>query len=126
MNKEQAKKLQQLQRAIAQLDGEFAARFGLNLNEAVALCHLLDCGEKTSGEVAASLSLSNPSASKVLASVEKKGLVTRKLGATDHRQWIFELTPQGQETMAALRDNCDIAVPPILEPLLNLDGDAQV
>ncbi len=59
------------------------------------LCTLSNVDKLSSGEIAEMLGLSNSNASKVIRSVENKGLIKRELGNQDKRQMNFLLTDEG-------------------------------
>ena len=62
--------------------------------------------------------------SKVIGSIEKKGLVERVIGTKDKRQMYFSLTPKGKELISSLKcEQIEIA-PPLLE-LLERSGTAE-
>lgn len=97
-------KIRDLQQRIAAFEQLFIKRYGICLNEGMVLCSLYksSAGELTSGELSALLGLSHSNTSKVIASVEKKGLIARALGQTDKRQMYFSLTPKGTETLLSI------------------------
>ena len=113
MRKEDLKKIREVYQSITKLENDIQTSFGLNLNEAVMLCSLREKETLTSGELATELCLSNSNASKVIASVEKKGLVRRKVSKEDKRQMCFTLTAKGNRFMEEV--NCEeIFLPEVL------------
>lgn len=81
------------------------------------MCVLKTEGELSSSILAEKLGLTFSNMSKVIASVEKKGFLKRKLGETDKRQMYFYLTEEGSSAM----DNiscCDIEIPEMLKNIL--------
>ncbi len=117
MNKQEIREMRRAYRAMVQLEQQFEANFGLNLNEAVALCHLWEHDGMCTGEMAEILDLSKSNASKVMTSVEKMGLVRRKVDKADKRSMHFLLTPKGRELIETMHQ-CDIPVPELLVPLV--------
>ncbi|MGL4853249.1 MAG: MarR family winged helix-turn-helix transcriptional regulator [Phocaeicola sp.] len=111
-------KIRDIQRSIMQFEQEFIACYGICLNEGMALCSICQSEEKklTSSEIGELLGLTLSNTSKVLAAVEKKGLLKRTLGKTDKRQMFFSLTPKGAELLAAIKCK-DLAIPASLDPL---------
>lgn len=103
MDKQIICRLRDINRAIAELEHQFSQRFNLNINEAMLLCTLKEKGELSSGAVAEALGLSASNASKVIASTEKKGLISRNLCKDDKRQMFFSLTTIGREKIETLR-----------------------
>ena len=78
-------------------------RHGLCLNEGMLLCTLSNAGKLSSGEIAEILGLTNSNASKVIRSVEKKGLIKRELGDQDKRQMNFLLTSKGLDVIKKIK-----------------------
>src|SRR3712207_7677516 len=70
----------------------------LCLNEGMLLCSLSKVDRLSSGEIAETLGLTNSNASKVIRSVEDKGLVERVMGVVDKRQMYFSLTRDRKST----------------------------
>ena len=82
-------KIRDIQRAVNQFEQGFEKRYGICLNEAMALCPLLKAGSLSSGEIGELLGLSSSNASKVIKSIENKRLVERMTGEKDKRQMYF-------------------------------------
>lgn len=111
---EQLCKIRDLQRALIQYESDFAKRYGICLNEGMVLCSLKNKGRLTSGQLCDLLGLTSSNTSKVIRSVEEKGLVSRVLGKEDRRQMYFSLTEKGKDLISSLR--CDeVSIPEILE-----------
>lgn len=90
--------LRDIYRAIREFELEFQQKHDLCLNEGMLLCSLKS--EKySSGEIAELLGLTNSNTSKVIKSVEDKGLVERILGKGDKRQMYFILTEIGKNKL---------------------------
>jgi DNA-binding MarR family transcriptional regulator len=87
--------IRDLYRSIAEFENEFVKKYNLCLNEGMLLCTLSNVDKLSSGEIAEMLGLSNSNASKVIRSVENKGLIKRELGNQDKRQMNFLLTDEG-------------------------------
>lgn len=110
-------KIRDLQRAVNRFETDFERTHGLCLNEGMALCSLSGAGKLSSGELGELLGLSPSNTSKVLRSVEQKGLVVRELGTEDKRQMYFSLTEKGSERLAAIKCE-EIGIPELLEELI--------
>jgi DNA-binding MarR family transcriptional regulator len=95
-------KIRDLQRAVNQFEASFERLYGVCLNEGMALCSLSRAGRLSSGELGELLGLTLSNTSKVINSVERKGLVERAVGAEDKRRMFFVLTPRGRELLATL------------------------
>jgi DNA-binding MarR family transcriptional regulator len=80
------------------------------------LCSLQK-GKLSSGEIAAALGLTHSNASKVIKSVEDKGLVDRVLGDKDKRQMYFSLSEEGKKRLSSIK--CDrVEIPELLKNVL--------
>ncbi len=97
-------KIRDIYRAIAEFENRFIKMYDLSLNEGMLLCTLLDSGQLTSSEIAEALGLSASNASKVIRSVEDKGLITRLIGKKDKRQMNFMLTPEGKKLITQIKE----------------------
>ena len=89
-------KIRDLQRAVHQFESAFEKRYGICLNEGMTLCSLSKTGRLCPGELGELLGLTPSNTSKVLRSVEQKGLVTRELCNEDRRQMYYSLTQQAR------------------------------
>lgn len=90
-------KIREIYQAVAEFERGFEREHSLTLNEAMLLYGLTFSEKMASGEIADYLNLTTSNTSKVLRSVESKGLVARWLGKRDKRQMYFSLTPEGRE-----------------------------
>ena len=110
-------KIRDLQRAVHQFESAFEKRYGICLNEGMTLCSLSKTGRLCPGELGELLGLTPSNTSKVLRSVEQKGLVTRELCNEDRRQMYYSLTQQGRELLASV--SCrEVETPEILRDWL--------
>ena len=91
-------------RSICDFENEFLKIHNLCLNEGMVLCTLSDC-KLSSGEIASKLNLTCSNTSKVLRSVETKGLIERNMGDKDKRQMYFSITKQGEERLKSIEDD---------------------
>ena len=78
-------KIRDIQRGIMAFEQQFVERYGICLNEGMALCSICNSENKrlTSGEIGELLGLTFSHTSKVIVSIEKKGLIERTLGEKD-------------------------------------------
>ena len=107
-------RIRDLQRAVHQFEAAFEKRYGICLNEGMTLCSLSKTERLCPGELGELLGLTP---SKVLRSVEQKGLVTRELCSEDRRQMYYSLTQQGRELLASV--SCrEVETPEILRDWL--------
>ena len=106
-------KIRDLQRAVHQFESAFEKRYGICLNEGMTLCSLSKTGRLCPGELGELLGLTPSNTSKVLRSVEQKGLVTSELCNEERRQMYYSLTQQGRELLASV--SCrEVETPEIL------------
>ena len=110
-------KIRDLYRSIAEFEASFQDQYDLCLNEGVLLCTLGD-QKYSSSEIAESLGLTNSNTSKVIKSVENKGLVKRNIGKEDKRQMYFALTKSGQQLLSKLKC-ADLNLPTALQDVIN-------
>lgn len=110
-------RIRDLQRAVNRFEAEFEERYGLSLNEAMALCTLSKSGRMCSGELGERMGLTPSNVSKVLRTAEQKRLVQRELCCEDRRQTFYALTPQGNERIGSM-DCHAIELPDLLRDWL--------
>lgn len=110
-------KMRDLYKALSCFENAFEKAYGLSLNEAMVLCALNESTDKmTSTALSSRTEMGTSHTSKVIRSVEEKGLIKRVLGTVDKRQMYFKLTPKGQKCLEeVLQDKLE--VPEILRPM---------
>ena len=79
-----------------QFEREFSEAYGITINEATLLCCLEDGEPKPANQLCEFVGLSNSRVSRIIHSVESKGLIVREMGTVDKRQMIFTLTDAGR------------------------------
>ena len=92
--------MRDLYRSLALLETRLSETYGLSLNEAMVV-------ERTG--------LTASHASKMIRSVEEKGLLVRTLGEKDKRQMYFALTDKAKEKLEDIRKH-GIEIPDLLLP----------
>ena len=105
-------------RAISDFELNFQQLYDLGLNEGMLLCSL-NAQKYSSNELASVLGLSNSNTSKVIKSVEKKGLIRRIVGKEDKRQMYFALTDFGKKKLESIKC-AEFDIPETLKPVVNL------
>lgn len=95
-------RIRDIYRSIIEYEGRFEKVHGLCLNEGMLLCSLNKSEKLTSGEIAERLGLTCSNTSKVIRSVENKGLIKRVIGKNDKRQMYFKLSSKGEEKLHAI------------------------
>lgn len=105
-------------RAIYEFESDFQQSYNLGLNEGMLLCSL-SIQKYSSNELAGVLGLSNSNTSKVIKSVEKKGLIKRIVGKDDKRQMYFVLTNAGQKKLESIKC-AEFNIPESLKPVIKL------
>lgn len=108
-------KIRDIQRGVMAFEQHFIERYGICLNEGMALCSIYksENNKLTSGEIGELLGLTSSNTSKVISSIEKKELVERTLGKMDKRQMYFSLTAKGEKLLSSIK--CDeLIIPEII------------
>ena len=105
--------LRDLCKAISELEGSLVEIYGVSLNEAMVMCCI--GGDKVAaGEIAQATGIKSSHLSKVLRSIEGKGLITRAFGDKDKRQVYFTLTPEAINRLNSLKCS-GLPVPDLLK-----------
>ena len=98
--------IRDIQKAVHLYEESFIQMYGICLNEGMVLCslHRHDSEKNgrdglSSGELSKLLGLTASNTSKVIASLEKKGCISRAIGEGDKRQMFFRLTPSGEKIL---------------------------
>ena len=110
-------KIRDIQRAVSVFEKRFETRYGICLNEGMALCSLYKASPLSSGEIGELLGLRSSNASKVITSIEEKGLVERVLGTKDKRRMYFSLTTEGRNLISGIRCE-DVEMPELLKEIV--------
>lgn len=93
--------MRDIYRALNDFERDFEKVHGVGLNEAMVLC-CLENASLSSGEIAESTGMTCSHTSKMIGSVEGKGLIERVLGERDKRQMYFHLTVKGRECLQGI------------------------
>lgn len=112
--------LRDIFRSIRDFEEAFQQKHELCLNEGMMLCSLKDEVLKST-ELAERLGLTPSNMSKVIKSVESKGLVERILGKEDKRQMYFSLTPEGRKKLTIIKKE-ETKIIELLEIIAQLAG----
>lgn len=111
--------MRDIYKALTTFEVSFEKKYGLSLNEAMVLCALAEAKKEiTSTAIAERTELAPSHASKVIRSVEIKGLIKRDMGKIDKRLMYFTLTPAGVTRLQAISLE-KVEVPELLKPLIN-------
>lgn len=89
--------LRRIIRAVSLYSRQLLIRHDLTAPQLTCLRHLLRHGSRSAGELAAGISLSQPTVTGILDRLERKGLVERRRSAEDRRRVVVALTPAGRE-----------------------------
>ena len=109
--------LRKIYKSLSVLESQMVKAFGLNLNETMLLCVLSEQDNPSANEISEQMSLSHSNASKVIASLEKKGLIRHKIRMEDKRSMRFDLTTEGKEQLEKV--NCKgITLPACFQKLM--------
>lgn len=104
-------------REIYEFELTFQQLYNLGLNEGMLLCSL-STQKYSSNELAGILGLSNSNTSKVIKSIEKKGLIKRIIGTDDKRQMYFALTEAGRKKLESIKC-AEFEIPKSLKGIIN-------
>lgn len=109
--------MREIYKALEVYEKEFESKYGVCLNEAMALCSLTQgSGTLSASEIAGKTGMSNSHTSKVIRLIESKEMVERALGKEDKRQMYFSLTEKGRACLQQI--SCkEIEIPDILRPV---------
>ncbi len=97
--------------AIYDLEGTLKRQFHLTLNETLCMCSL-ENGEQSPGNLAEDLGVSLSRMSRVLSSLERKGMVQRSISEVDKRKMLFTLTPEGEARLQAVKAT-ELSIPEV-------------
>lgn len=112
--------LRELTKAMAEVEIILNESFNLCLNESIVVCSIDASTEEclSASEIAVLTSMTTSHTSKVIKSIEEKGLIVRQMGLADKRQMYFKLTIKGKRLLRAMNDD-DLEIPEILKPIFN-------
>ncbi|SHE65262.1 DNA-binding transcriptional regulator, MarR family [Bacteroides luti] len=102
--------------AMNDLEIQLNDKYGVGLNEAMALCCLSE-GRLSASEIAEMTGMTSSHCSKVIRSVEQKMLIERSLGENDKRQMYFNLNKEGKKVLSQIKCK-GLVLPEILQPVL--------
>lgn len=109
--------IRNIYKAIAKFEQDLQSLLGLNINEAMLLCMLSEKSDLSAGEISEAMALTKSNSSKVVASMEQKGYVRRRICKEDGRSMRFHLTKKGEELLQ--RVHCDqLQLPEELQKLI--------
>ena len=118
MNKECLCHIRSIYRTIAAFEQTLQKQFGLNINEMMLLSIVSEQKNISSGEIAEEMGLTNSNTSKVIASLEKRKLISRHACKEDLRCMKFSISKAGDDMLAQV--NCDnVELPECLQQLMN-------
>lgn len=102
--------------AMNDIEMQLNEKYGVGLNEAMALCSLSE-GRLSASEIAEKTGMGSSHCSKIIKSIEQKMLIERSLGESDKRQMYFCLNKVGKKVLSDIKCN-SLALPDILKPVL--------
>jgi DNA-binding MarR family transcriptional regulator len=108
--------LRNVYKAISDCEQQLITQFGLNLNETMALCSLSQ-QPLCASELAEAAGMQCSQTSKVIKSLEVKGLIERALGKTDKRNMFFILTEKGDKMLNSIQEY-ELCIPEILKQII--------
>lgn len=101
-------KIRDIRSELQLLERDFEQAHGVSFNEAMILCALRRSERMSSGEIGALIGQTRSNASKIISSVERKGLIERGIGSDDKRRMYFVLTSRGRKLGEAVGKNGDM------------------
>ena len=84
--------------ALQSIECESERESGVPFNEAMILCALRRNGRMSSGKIGELLGQTRSNTSKIVAGVERKGFIERRIGSDDKHRMYFALTASGHRT----------------------------
>ncbi|MFA5713021.1 MAG: winged helix DNA-binding protein [Bacteroidales bacterium] len=84
--------------SIGRFETLFLNEHSITLNEGMVLCSLKE-GSRSSGEIAKEINLACSNTSKLIRTIEEKGLIERGVGVEDRRQMYFSLSESGKSKL---------------------------
>lgn len=112
-------KIRNLARAIMEYENNFLLGLSLSLNEAMLLCSLSGNENITSGDLAEDLCLTCSNTSKLIKSLEDKGLLFRSFDREDKRKTVIKITEKGKNKLKEISIDSDENIPEILKLYLH-------
>lgn len=107
--------MRELFSALSSLENNLTEAHGVSLNEAMILCALGN-EHVTASTIAERTGMLPSHTSKVIAVLEKNGLIKRQLGKSDKRRMYFSLTTKGRECLERMK-SYEFDIPDLLKPL---------
>ncbi len=101
-------KIRDIRSELQLLERDFEHAHGVSFNEAMILCGLRSSERMSSGEIGELIGQTRSNASKIIASVERKGLIERGIGSDDKRRMYFVLTSRGRKLSDAVGKGGDM------------------
>lgn len=112
--------MRDIYKSLAEFENSFESVHGVSLNEAMTLC-CIDNDTLSAAAISSQTGLTNSHSSKVIRSIEEKGLIERALGDKDKRQMYFTLTTKGKKSLSAMKCGT-VEIPEILKPVFDKMG----
>lgn len=95
-------RIRDVRAALLALERDFEQEYEVSFNEAMVLCGLRRNERMSSGEIGELIGQTRSNASKIIASVERKGLIKRGIGDDDKRRMYFAMTDRGRKLIEAV------------------------
>lgn len=94
--------MRDIYKALAGFEAQFEEVYGLSLNEAMILCALQEAQkEMTSTDLSARTEMGTSHTSKVIRTVEEKGLIKKSLRGNGKKTNVFQFDPERGETIGS-------------------------
>lgn len=112
-------KLKDIYKALYAFEKQYAEANDLTINEAIILSALQGGEPKAANELYDHVGLSKSRVSRILADIERKGFIVRKVGVKDKRHMLFTLSYAGSEKLKEIL-NQRINFSRLVEQITNL------
>ena len=90
-------KLKDIYKVLYAFEKQYAETNDITINEAIILYALKDGKPKLANQLYDYVGLSKSRVSRILADIERKGYIIRRVGTLDRRNMLFALTVEGNE-----------------------------
>lgn len=108
--------LKDILRSITQFEEAIQETYHITLTEAMVLC-AIDGGCRYAHDLADDVGLSPSRLSRIIAGLERKGLLEREQNREDRRHWLNRPTERGKSILSHMKTE-GIEIPPALESIM--------
>ena len=102
LERETLTSLRRIIRAVSLYNRQLLKSYGLTAPQLTCLRHLGRHGERTAGEIARGIAVSQATVTGILTRLERDGLIARRRGEKDRRKVLVVLTAKGREVATSV------------------------